>query len=217
MVVAIDGPAGTGKSTISQKVAQKAGFFYLNSGRFYRAITWKNLMQGKGLDQTQALIATAADIDISIDQDRFLVDGVERASELHTEQVDATVAAVSAIPEIRIAVNNRIKRIAGERDIVVEGRDMSTVVFPNADVKVFLDAAAEVRARRRMDQVGNGTIDEIRRAIEERDRIDRGKRIGALRRSEDAVYIDTTDLTIDQVCERVIAIIHEKNQHGRSS
>ncbi|MEX2444547.1 MAG: (d)CMP kinase [Alkalispirochaeta sp.] len=216
MVVAIDGPAGTGKSTISKRVAEQTAFFYLNSGRFYRAVTWKALSQGKGLENPQALIATAADISITVEDDQFLVDGVPRDRELHTPEVDSAVATVSSIPEIRIAVNNRLKRIAGERDIVVEGRDMSTVVFPEAQVKIYLDADADERARRRLDQQGSGDFEEIRESISQRDRIDRTKKTGRLQRTKDAIYLDTTDLTIEQVCEKVIDIIHEKNQHGRS-
>lgn len=217
MVVAIDGPAGTGKSSVGTQLAQKTGFFYINSGRFYRAITWKVLQQGKSLENPQAIIATAADIAIEVEGDRFLVDGKERAKELHTPEVDNQVAGVSAIPEVRIAVNARIKRIAGTRDIIVEGRDMSTVVFPNADVKVYLDAEPAIRARRRADQIGPGAdFAGILSAIQERDQIDRSKAVGTLKQSEDAVYLDTTDLTLNQVCEKVIDIIHVKTKHGRS-
>jgi len=216
MVVAIDGPAGTGKSTISKRVAEQTEFFYLNSGRFYRAITWKALRQGKGIENPQALIATAADISITVEEDQFLIDGVPRDQELHTPEVDSAVATVSSIPEIRIAVNNRLKRIAGERDIVVEGRDMSTVVFHQAEVKIYLDADANERARRRLDQHGSGDFEDIRNSIAKRDQIDRTKQTGRLQRTKEAIYLDTTDLTIEQVCEKVIAIIHEKNQHGRS-
>ncbi len=218
MVVAIDGPAGTGKSTVSRLVAEKTDFFYLNSGRFYRAITWKALRQRATQDDRDALIAIAARIDIDIADDRFLVDGVERTGELHTVDIDDAVAEVSSIPEVRIQVNRRIKRIAGKRDIVVEGRDMSTVVFPDAEVKVFLDASPHIRAQRRFEQLGRqGKIEAIREAIEERDRIDRTKPMGRLEQSKEALYIDTTDLTIDQVCAKVVAIIHEKITHGRSN
>lgn len=218
MVVAIDGPAGTGKSTVSRLVAQRTDFFYLNSGRFYRAITWKALARRVTRSEAEALISIASDIDIDIDGDRFLVDGVERTTELHTAAIDDAVAEVSSIPEVRNRVNERLKRIAGERDIVVEGRDMSTVVFPDAEVKVFLDASPHVRARRRYDQLGGqGGIEAIQRAIEERDRIDRTKPMGRLKQSKEALYIDTTDLTIDQVCAKVVAIIHEKITHGRSN
>lgn len=217
MVVAIDGPAGTGKSSVSTKVAEQTGFFYINSGRFYRAITWKALQQGKSLENPQAIIATAADIAIEVEGNRFLVDGKERSHELHTPAVDNQVAEVSSIPEVRIAVNARIKRIAGTRDIIVEGRDMSTVVFPHADVKVYLDADPAARAKRRADQIGaDADYAAILSAIQERDKIDRSKAVGKLEQSDDAVYLDTTDLTLEQVCEKVIDIIHVKTKHGRS-
>jgi len=218
MVVAIDGPAGTGKSSVSKRLSELTGFFYINSGRFYRAITWKALQQRKNHHNPQALIATATDISIEIDgKQRFLVDGKVRNKELHSPEVDREVAAVSSIPEVRIAVNSRIKRIAGSRDIIVEGRDMSTVVFPNADVKVFLDADAEERARRRTKELGDdAAYTEILERIRERDKVDRSKAVGPLRQSDDAVYIDTTHLTLEQVCERVISIIHSKTKHGRS-
>jgi cytidylate kinase len=217
MVVAIDGPAGTGKSTISSRVAEATGFLNLNSGRFYRAITWKVLSQGKGINNPKAIIATAADIRIELSGARFLVDGVPRTKELHTPEVDAATATVSAIPEVRIAVNRRLKQIAGRLDVVVEGRDMSTVVFPDAEIKIFLDADADERARRRVAEREGASFEAIREAIIARDRVDREKKVGKLQRSDDAVYIDTTDLTIDQVCEKVIAIIHDKKPHGRSS
>lgn len=218
MVVAIDGPAGTGKSTVSTRVADATGFFYINSGRFYRAITWKALRNDGNLLNRDALVSTASEISIDISGDRFLVDGVPRGDELHTPAVDAEVAAVSSIPEIREAVNERIKEIAGTRDIIVEGRDMSTVVFPDADVKIYLDAAPEIRARRRLAQLGEteGDYESTLDAIRRRDEIDRSKATGRLERSSDAVYLDTTDLTLDQVCERVIVIIHVKTKHGRS-
>ena len=158
MVVAIDGPAGTGKSTVSHLVAEKADFFYLNSGRFYRAITWKALTGGVTRDDAEALVSVASDIDIDIDGDRFLVDGVERTDELHTAAIDHAVAEVSSIPEVRRLVNARIKRIAGKRDIVVEGRDMSTVVFPDAEIKVFLDASPAMRPNADSANWANGAM-----------------------------------------------------------
>lgn len=216
MVVAIDGPAGTGKSSVSQAVARHTGFFYLNSGRFYRAITWKALAQGIAADDAPALIATADTIVITIDGDEFRVDGAARGAELHSEAVDAAVATVSAIPQIRTAVNERITRIADERDIIVEGRDMSTVVFPHAEVKIYLDADPAERARRRHQQNGGvGDLDAIQAAIEERDRIDTSKAVGRLQRAAEAVYLDTSGLTLDQVCERVIAIIHDKTNQAQ--
>lgn len=217
MVVAIDGPAGTGKSTVSQEVAARTGFFFLNSGKFYRAVSWKALRQKKSLENPQAIIAVAADIVLSVEDNRFLVDGKERNAELHAPEIDQVVAQVSAIPEVRVAVNSRLRRIAGARDVVVEGRDMSTVVFPDAEIKIYLDADVAVRAQRRRAQHRDDIpLEEVQRAMEERDSIDRTKPVGALRRASDAVYIDTTDLTLPEVCERVVAIILDKKNHGRS-
>lgn len=217
MIVAIDGPAGTGKSTISRCVAERTGLFYLNSGRFYRAVTWKLLKQGKGPDTPEAAIAIAADTAIEVTEKGFLVDGRRREPELHTPAVDNAVAAVSAIPEVRIAINRRLKRIAARRDVVVEGRDITTVVFPDAEIKVFLDAEPEERARRRYEESdGTQTIEEIADAIRARDAIDRTKEVGRLEQPPDAIYLDTTRLTIEQVCETVISIIQDRISQGRS-
>lgn len=211
MVVAIDGPAGTGKSTVAQRVADKTGFLYLNSGKFYRAITYKALKQGKRKENRHALIATAADITIDVTKEAFFVDGAELDRELHTEEIDTNVAEVSSIPEVRISVNSRIKKLAQEHDLVVEGRDMQTTVFPKAEVKVFLDADVKTRAQRRFEQnESEGSLKDIEDAIRRRDEIDQNKQMGKLARAEDALYIDTTDLTIEEVCEKVIATIQKK-------
>ena len=210
MVIAIDGPAGTGKSTVARSLAEKTGFLYLNSGKFYRAITYKALRQGKRKENRHALIATAADISVEVTKESFLVDGVPLDRELHTDEIDESVAEVSSIPEVRISVNSRIKKLAEEHDLVVEGRDMTTTVFPNAEVKVFLDADVKTRALRRFHQNDSeGNLEEIEEAIRRRDEIDENKQMGKLARAEDAVYVDTTDLTIEQVCERVISSIQK--------
>ena len=162
MVVAIDGPAGTGKSTVARRVAEKTGFLYLNSGKFYRAITYKALKQGKRKENRHAIIATAADISIEVDKEAFWVDGERLDRELHTSEIDADVAEVSSIPEVRISVNSRLKKVAEELDLIVEGRDMQTTVFPKAAVKVFLDADVETRARRRYEQ--NDSEESVKRS-----------------------------------------------------
>lgn len=212
MVVAIDGPAGTGKSTVSTEIAARTGFAYLNSGRFYRAVTWKALQQNRNLENPNDLLEVAQEIEIDVVENRFLVDGSERDEELHAAEIDTHVAPVSSVPDVRNEINRRLKRIAGRRDIIVEGRDMSTVVFPNAEVKIYLDADPVERARRRhVQQGGTADIQQLAESIRERDRLDRAKGTGRLEQAPDAVYLDTTDLTLDQVCDRVIAIIHEKS------
>ncbi|SIQ00071.1 cytidylate kinase [Alkalispirochaeta americana] len=218
MVVAIDGPAGTGKSSVSQMVARSAGFFHLNSGKFYRAITWKAQELQCELSDEESVLAVARNISIVLEGDAFLLDGHLRDEELHTPRVDQAVAPVSAFPSVRQEVNLRLKEIAGTRDLVVEGRDMSTVVFPDAEVKVFLDADPAERARRRYEQNGRqGDLEELEKAIRERDAIDRAKETGRLAQAPDAVYLDTTHLTLRQVCDRVVAIIYDKTNHGRSN
>lgn len=212
MVVAIDGPAGTGKSSVSREVANGTGFFYLNSGRFYRAITRNALLTGVRVEDREKLLHVARNTVIDVEGDAFIVDGTALDRELHTPEIDEKVAQVSSFPEVREIVNTRLKEIAGLRDVVVEGRDMSTVVFPDADVKIFLDADPAVRARRRFrEQGGTGDLAALEAAITERDRLDRTKDTGRLVRAPDAIYLDTTDLTLQQVCEKVIAAIHERN------
>jgi CMP/dCMP kinase len=212
MVVAIDGPAGTGKSSVSREVAAGTGFFYLNSGRFYRAITRCALRAQIPIEDRSALLQVARETEIDVRGEEFLVNGVPLDQELHTAEIDNLVAQVSSFPEVRDVVNERLKEIAGHRDVVVEGRDMSTVVFPDAEIKIYLDADPEVRALRRFQQQGGkGELHELEESIRERDRLDRTKDTGRLVRAPDAIYLDTTDLTLQQVCEKVIATIHEKN------
>ncbi len=212
MVVAIDGPAGTGKSSVSRCVARETRFFYVNSGRFYRAITWKALSEGLSPDDHEALLGVARAISIEVrPPDTYLVDGHPRHDELHTPGVDAQVAQVSAIPPLREEVNRRLLVIAAERDIIVEGRDITTVVFPDADVKVFLDASVEERARRRWEQSDQQlTLAQTRDAIARRDGVDRSKETERLYLSGDALYVDTTHLTLEVVCEKVVATIRQK-------
>lgn len=213
MIIAIDGPAGSGKSSVSREVARRTDILYLNSGRFYRAVTWKAFSRGIAENDTAGLIAIAETIDISATENAFLVDGIPRYEELHAASIDRATAIVSRIPEVRRQVNRRLKAIAENRDIVVEGRDMSSVVFPNAEVKIYLDADTTSRAkRRRAEYEEDVPLADVERAIRERDEIDRTKAHGALVKSDDAVYVDTTHLTLDQVCEKVIAIIQKKNQ-----
>lgn len=208
MIVAIDGPAGVGKSTITRRVAESTGFLHLSSGQFYRAVTWKVLAAAENPDDPCSVVSTARSMTIGLDEGDVTVDGRSVTSELHSDQVDYWVSRHSAIPEVRSIINRRLKEVASGRDVVVEGRDMSTVVFPEAEVKIYLDARLEERARRRYAQNETSlTFDELVQAIEERDEQDRAKAHGALRRARDAVYLDTSDLTIGQVCETVIDTI----------
>lgn len=216
MVVTIDGPAGVGKSTVARKSAENAGFFYINSGSFYRAITLAVLENGSAPEDGNAVLKTAHFCRLDVNGDRVLLDGKDVESRLHSDSVDAWVAVHSAIPEVREIVNARLRELAKGHDVVVEGRDIGSLVFPTAELKIFLDADVSTRAERRYEQGVSGlTLDQIRSAIQERDLVDRNKPAGPLVAAEDAVCIDTSHLTIDQVCERVAAaILVSRNNPG---
>jgi len=208
MVVAIDGPAGVGKSSIAKMIADKCGFYYLNSGSFYRAYTYAHQKSGKDPFDNDGVLATAKETPLTVENGLICMNGTSVEDKLHTPEVDAVVAQVSANPHLRNHVDAQLRQIARDLDIVVEGRDMTTVVFPNAELKCYFDATPEVRAERRFKQhPGNQSYDSVLKQIIERDTIDRNKKFGALKIAEDALYIDTSHLTIGQVCEKVLSAI----------
>ena len=208
MTVAIDGPAGTGKSTVAQHIAREADLFYLNSGNFYRAITWWVLEHGVDPTDGEAVAEAAGRLELNVWPRGIVVDGRRIGPELRTQAVDAHVAGVSSTPGVRDVVNAHLRRISNRRDVIAEGRDMTTVVFPDAEVKVYLDASIESRARRRYDEL-DGTIpyEQVRTGIAERDQIDTTKAVGRLKLDPSALYIDSSHLTVDQVCEIVVHAI----------
>ena len=208
MVVAIDGPAGVGKSTVAKTVAVRCHLLYLNSGNFYRAITWKTLFLRIDPTLSDEVIKIAQSIKIEILENKLLIDGIERDAELHTDAVDSWVAKHSAIPIVRHEVIRMLRSVSNAHDIIMEGRDITTVVFPSAEVKIYLDASIETRAQRRFNQGSSKlSYQELIESIKNRDEIDKNKEEGKLRIAEGALYLDTSDLTIDEVCEKVVSII----------
>ena len=202
MVVAIDGPAGTGKSTVAHALAQDLGLTYLNSGSFYRALTLSVIEAGISPDDADAVLEHAKKQKLDYVNARLILNGVDVDDQLHQDKVDSAVSKVSSIVELRHLVNARMREIVQDLSIICEGRDMTTVVFPNAEHKFFLDASIDVQAKRRFDQgVSDLTLEEIKAAIIKRDEMDRKKAEGSLKKSADSFYIDTSDLTISQVCE----------------
>ena len=208
-VVAIDGPAGVGKSTIAKMVADRLKFYYLNSGNFYRAITLSVLDQKADPKDSEAVLAVAHQISLKIVEGKLYSNGTDVEDQLHTAAVDEWVAQHSAIIELRSLVNKQLRALATDGlNIVIEGRDITTVVFPNAQCKFYLDASVEVRAKRRYDQhPTEKTYEEIVKSIAERDEIDRNKPVGGLKIAPDALYIDSSHLTIDEVYDTVLRAV----------
>lgn len=209
MVVAIDGPAGCGKSTVAKIIADKLSITFLNSGSFYRGITLSLLRSGIQLDAQQEIVDFAKNLDIDYVNSRLVINGEDVEDFLHTDEVDAHTAQISSIIPLRHIVNEKIRHITRSLSIICEGRDMTTVVFPDAEHKFYLDASIDVQALRRFNQgVSNLSLEEIKEGIRKRDEIDKAKAEGALKIAPDATYIDTSDLTIEQVCEIIISKIH---------
>lgn len=206
MIIAIDGPAGTGKSTIASMIAEKLNITFLNSGGFYRTMTYAVLKAGIDYTDEAATLEFCKKQKVEYTKEsHFILNGTDITAHLHDDKVTANASQVSSNVALRHYINELMREITKSLSIVCEGRDMTTVVFPNAEYKVYLDASAEVRAKRRFDQgVSDMTLEEIKAAIEKRDEMDRNKKEGALKIAPDALYIDTSNLTIDNVCEIIL-------------
>ncbi|MFF8930903.1 (d)CMP kinase [Streptomyces longwoodensis] len=217
VIVAIDGPAGTGKSSTSKAVATQLGLSYLDTGAQYRAITWWMVTNGIDVEDPHAVAAAAGKPEIVSGTDpagpTITVDGVDVAGPIRTQEVTSKVSLVSAVPEVRARITELQRSVAAgaERGIVVEGRDIGTTVLPDADLKVFLTASPEARAARRSGELGRGTdLKATQEALVARDRIDSSRTTSPLAKADDAVEVDTTELTLDQVVECVVTLVEEK-------
>ncbi|MCK5306038.1 MAG: (d)CMP kinase [Candidatus Omnitrophica bacterium] len=215
-VVAIDGPAGSGKSTVARMLAEELGYVYVDTGAMYRALTFKTLRGGIDLNSKKALIELARGTNVKLESAngrslRVLLDEEDVTERIREPEVTNNVAYLANIPEIRELMVSLQRTLGEGRDIVIEGRDTTTVVFPNADKKFYLDASFEERLSRRHQQLlseGKGVVlDILGRDMNARDKKDTGRRVGALRRAEDAIYIDTTKLTIVQVVKKITSYI----------
>jgi len=211
MIIAMDGPAGTGKSTIARMVARKNGFTYLNSGNLYRAITHGALADKINLTDTKALVTFAESQVLAYSNGILLLNGRPIEHLLRSAEIDDNVAQVSSLVPIRHLVNRILRSIASGIDAVVEGRDICSVVFPDAEVQIYIDASVEARSKRRYDEGSSGlSLSEIRKNIEMRDDIDRNKAEGSLIKAPKAFYLDTSYLTIDQVYDIVNTKIQQQ-------
>ncbi|MFF2851862.1 (d)CMP kinase [Streptomyces sp. NPDC058001] len=216
VIVAIDGPSGTGKSSTSKAVAAQLGLSYLDTGAQYRAITWWMVHNGIDTGDASAIAAAAGKPDIVSGTDpadpTITVDGTDVAGPIRTAEVTAKVSAVSAVPEVRARITELQRSLAREAvgGIVVEGRDIGTTVLPDADLKVFLTASPEARAARRSGELKGSDVHATREALVKRDAADAGRKTSPLAKADDAVEVDTTDLTLQQVIECVVTLVGEK-------
>lgn len=216
MIIAIDGPAGSGKSTVAKLVAEKLDFAYLDTGAMYRAVAWRALEKGIALDDDAALTQIALDEPISFGYNqgeplpsRVFIGGEEVTKEIRTPQTDVAVSPVSAVPAVRVALVAQQQRIGATQDTVMEGRDIGTAVFPNAELKVFLTASPEVRAERRFIQnaerfdagAEGQSKEEILASIIRRDAYDSEREASPLKAADDALVLDTSDMSIEQVVD----------------
>lgn len=214
LVIAMDGPSGSGKSSASRGVARALGFRYLDTGAMYRAVTWWMLHHGVDVENAEAVAARAAEPVLSIGTDpdapTVTVDGIDVAGPIRGPEVTAAVSAVSAVPQVRARLVAEQQAIIGDGDIVVEGRDIGTVVAPHATVKVFLTASADARARRRTAELTGTTVEAQREAMARRDTLDSTRTAAPLTKAPDAVELDTTELTLDEVIAEILRLVKEK-------
>lgn len=215
-IVAIDGPAGTGKGTITKLISNELGLINIDTGAMYRCIALQALRQGiTNIEEEKKLIEIAQNIDIQMQNkkegQKVFLNGEDVTSEIRSMEVSKFVSPVSSIPEIREIMVNLQRKMAEGKDVIMEGRDITTVVFPKANVKIYLDADLEERAKRRYkENKEKGMLqsyDEVLQAVKQRDYNDMNKPVGALKIADDAIVVDTTKMTIEEVKEKVKEII----------
>jgi len=217
VIVAIDGPAGSGKSTVSKRVAKKLSLLYLDTGAMYRALTLKVMRNNVDSDDAPSIIKIARKTEINItlqpgEDIKVFLDGEDISGAIRTPEVTEEVKYVARIPEVRGHMVQTQRRIAGRSGAVVEGRDIGTVVLPDAHFKFYLDATEEERAGRRFKELKemgmDVKLDEIKSDVKERDASDMNRKVAPLKKAEGAIYIDTTGMSIEEVVEKIISYIN---------
>ena len=210
-IIAIDGPAGAGKSTIAKALAERLGLGYLDTGAQYRAITFAALQRGLALTDTKRVAGFAREVTMEVDARGVWVDGHDATAAIRTGEITAAVSAVASNSGVRDELRRRQREWAQQYGGgVIEGRDIGSVVFPDADLKLYLTASPRVRAERRVAEVG-GDVEEIAAAIATRDQLDTSREDGPLMRADGSVVLDTTGLSIDEVLAEVEQLLQERS------
>ena len=210
-IVAIDGPAGSGKGTVAKILADKCNLTYIDTGAMYRAIVYASLQNNIDISEEDKIVELAKNSKIDFIDSKTYLNGEDISKEIRTMEVTRIVSPISSIVKLREILVDMQREMAGNLDVIMEGRDITTVVFPNATYKFYLDATLDERAKRRYKENKEKgmevTLDEIKENISKRDYNDMHKEVGSLTRTEDAIYIDSTNLTIDEVVEKMKNII----------
>ncbi len=214
LIIAIDGPSGAGKGTVARAVAARLGYPHVDTGAMYRAVAWKALQDGVSLDDEAAMAGLAERSVIEATDGVVRIDGQDVARAIRTPEIDRAAAATARLPRVRSALVARQRALGATGGVVMEGRDVGTVVFPQAHVKIYLDASPEERARRRASDPAHsggqaGSLAVVASDLAARDSSDRTRAVSPLTIAPDAVLVDTTTLTIDQVVERVMEVAGE--------
>jgi cytidylate kinase len=208
--VALDGPAGAGKSTVARLVAEALGFVYIDTGAMYRAVTWKVMEEGLQPELEEQVIAIAKQMQIELKPgpkgQKVYVDGVEVTNAIRTDEVNRNVSLIARIPQVREILVKLQKQLAASKGIVMDGRDIGTHVLPDAEVKVFLTASARERAERRFKETTDPaiTLDELETSINQRDRLDEQREVSPLIRAADAYLLDSTEMSLSEVVTQVL-------------
>lgn len=220
MVITIDGPAGAGKSTVARKLAERLGFRFLDTGAMYRAVAWAGRQRGVDWDSPHELAAVAEASQIELQDDRVLLDGEDVTSEIRTSEATSLVRFAADNRRVRDRLVELQRRHASNKNIVSEGRDQGTIVFPNASCKIFLTASPEERARRRVEEIRSrgqaASLDEVLQQQNRRDAEDEQREYGRLRAAEDAIPFATDGLQLEEVVDRLEEIVRRRLKLDRS-
>jgi CMP/dCMP kinase len=214
MIIAIDGPSGAGKGTVARAVASELGYKHIDSGAMYRAVGWKALRDRVTLDDEEAVSRLAEQANIEVDAGRVSIDGFDVTGAIRTPEIDRAATSVARLPRVRTVLVARQRAMGAGKGIVMEGRDIGTVVFPGADVKIYLDASPDERARRRANDPahsgGPAAVSDVATMLSQRDELDRTRTASPLHAADDAIVVDTTGRTIRDVVAHVMQIINAK-------